>query len=82
MTALEKRLQQLEVSLQLQHEPSLAQILREALDDARERQRLGLTHPRRLPEGDDPYVQLLRQRMIRAQQAQARTEAGDPDPWR
>jgi hypothetical protein len=79
MTSLEKRLQHLEMRLNIADSPTLAEILREAFAKAKERQRLGL--PRPLPTGEDELSQRLRQARLRAQQADARLQDGEPGPW-
>jgi hypothetical protein len=83
MTSLERRLSKLEAQLGTEDRPSLGEILRKRLAEAQERRRLGVPAP--LPaipaDSDDPLIQRLRQAMIRAQQARARLQAGDPGPW-
>jgi hypothetical protein len=79
MTSLARRLTALETRLHVADDRSLAEVLREALAEARERQRLGLTRP--LPEGEDPLSQRLRLARLRTEEALTRRQAGDVGPW-
>ena len=73
MSHLEKRLQQLELSLMTLEGSTLEERLRQAAEAARERQRLGLPAPTR-PQGEGPIWERWRIAKARAEEARkART---------
>jgi hypothetical protein len=73
MTGIARRLRKLETLLSPRVKgPSYADILRAALERARERARLGLPRDDAIPpESDNPWAQRYRQALIRVQQARA-----------
>jgi hypothetical protein len=79
--SLEQRIAQLEAEMSGAADgPSLAERLRDALDEARERQRLGRSRPEP-PEGEDPMGQRLRRGWERALRLRAQLASGMPGLW-